>query len=74
MSTLGKIFVDYWIQCGRCEHMEALAARTMKAAQEARSQRGWMRRYRFGYICPDCRQEIANLGAERIRAREARGK
>lgn len=50
----GRIFTEYWIQCGVCEYMEALAARTRQAAEEARIERGWVRRYTAGYICPDC--------------------
>jgi hypothetical protein len=70
MSTRGKIFVDYWIQCGKCEYMEALAESSSKAATAARKQRGWIFKRYYGYVCPECAQIM--LGASFITSNATR--
>ena len=54
----GKIFADSWIQCGRCDRMEALATRDRKEATAEATRRRWIFRYTAGYICPECVAEV----------------
>lgn len=66
MGKKGRIFADYWVQCGRCEYMEALATIDPHDAQKVARERGWRRRYPHGMVCADCVQQTADQDAARM--------
>ena len=59
----GKIFADYWVQCGKCEEMRSLTTRNKAVANRVVRDLGYRLTRVYGWVCPGCQepeQEIEN--------------
>jgi hypothetical protein len=54
MAHRGHIFVDWWVDCGRCGNSDVLTPDHPYTATEEAQRLGWKKTRKEGWVCPKC--------------------
>lgn len=57
-NAKGRLWAEYWIDCGACAQREELGEADRHRAIIVATERGWRWSHRQGYVCAKCAEKL----------------
>lgn len=68
----GRLYTEYYVQCGICEIETPVGARKREAALFYLKKGGWQQTTKHGYVCKQCQETKIIQKSEEIDERSKR--